>query len=311
MTQTTTSLLSAALTFRIQRTVLQNLRGALVYADPAYAETGEFGPGFDTISFAKVPDITLNTTPLTEGTKPTARALSLTTVTVSTSQLGDLVSITDLAKVKSPVDLSATASERVTRQAAESIDQVARDVIASGGTAFYSTVSANTQRSDIATTDLISTAGLRQLRATMYKHKIPPFGDGLYRIWIDANQGFDLRNDTTAVGGFIPIHQYTDPTPVLNGELGRLEGFRIMEVVNAPTFSSTTTVYAAIAMGGVKGWGHGDVQTLQIGHVPAVMGGDHTDPLGQEELVGWKCTFGVGVLNNGYYYRFETAATSL
>ncbi len=86
-----------------------------------------------------------------------------------------------------------------------------------------------------------------------------------------------------------------------------MEGFRIMEVVNAPTFSSTVLVYASIAVGRLKGWGAGELQTLRTYHVAP--GGDHKDPLAQEELVGWKVAFGVAVLSNTYYFRFESAAT--
>jgi len=69
------------------------------------------------------------------------------------------------------------------------------------------------------------------------------------------------------------------------------------------------TVYATIAMGDIKGWGTGDLQTLQTYHVAP--GGDHSDPLAQEELLGWKVDFGVAVLSNGYFYRFESAATAV
>ena len=57
------------------------------------------------------------------------------------------------------------------------------------------------------------------------------------------------------------------------------------------------------------GWGCGDLQTLQTYHVSP--GGDHTDPLAQEELMGWKVNYGVAVLNNSYYFGLETAATSV
>ena len=88
-----------------------------------------------------------------------------------------------------------------------------------------------------------------------------------------------------------------------------MDGFRIMEVVNAPTASSTVTVYLSIATGAINGWGAGDLQTLTTYHVAP--GGDHTDPLAQEELLGWKVSFGVAVLNNSYYFRAETAATNV
>lgn len=307
MATITSSVLSAAITFKVQKQVLKNLRASLVYADRAFAVQGDFMPGFDTLTFVNVPDLSVATTPLTEGTAPTARALSIGTVSVSTAQYGDLVEITDIAKVKSPIEIVDIASERLSRSSSETIDQITRDVIAAGGTAFYQ--GTNTSRADIASTDYAVAADLRKLRATMYKNNIKPFSDGYYRLWVAPEVGYDLRNDTASTGGFVDVNKYSNPETLLRGELGRMEGFRIAEVVNAPTFSSTTTVYACIALGDVKGWGVGDLQTLQTYHVAP--GGDHTDPLAQKELLGWKVNWGVAVLNNSYYYRFETAAHAL
>jgi N4-gp56 family major capsid protein len=309
MAQTSASALAAALTFRVQKQVLANLRAELVWADPAYAEMGDFDAGHDTLTFVAVPDLSINTTPLTEGTKPTARAMTISTVSVSTAQYGDLVSITDLAKVKSPIEIANIASERVGRQAKESLDQVARDVIALSGTVkFGQASSVNTVRSDLATTDLIAATDLRRLRTQMYKAKIKPRSDGYYLLFIHPNVGYDLRNDTST-GGWVDVNKYSRPETLIKGELGRMEGFRIIEVVNAPTFSSTTTVYASLAVGDIKAWGAGELQSLSTYHVAP--GGDHSDPLAQEELVGWKVSYGVAVLSNSYFFRLETAATSV
>lgn len=306
MAQTTSSVLSAALTFKVQAGVLANLRAALVYADPMFAQQGSYDAGHDTLTFIAVPDLAINTTALTEGAAPTPKALSITTVDVTPTQYGDLVSVTDLAKRFSPFDISQVATERITQQAKESIDKVSRDVIAAGGTAFYANAVAN--RATLAAGDKLDAVDLRRLRATMFKNKIPPFGDGYYRLMVSSEQGYDLRSDSST-GGWIDVNKYATPETLLKGELGRMEGFRIMEVVNAPTFASTVTVHAAIAVGNLKGWGAGDLQSLRIYHVAA--GGDHQDPLAQEELVGWKVAFGVAVLDADYYYRVESAATAL
>jgi len=306
------SALSAALTFKVQKRVLENLRASLVFADKRFAEQGEFDPGHDTIMFVNVPDLPINVNPLTEGTRPDKRSLSLGTVTMDADQYGDLVAITDLAKKKSPIELEAIATERVGRQAEESLDQVARDVIALGGTTKYAnaTAGSNTQRSDLASTDVLTAADLRKLKTQMFKAKIRPMDDGFYRLWVHPNQEYDLRADSST-GGFIDVKKYTDGLAgdIIRGEVGRMEGFRIMSIVNAPTFSSTTTVYRAIALGNKKGWGAGDLQTFQTYHVAP--GGDHTDPLAQEELIGWKTSYGVAVLSNAYFFALESAATDV
>jgi N4-gp56 family major capsid protein len=308
MAQTTQSALSAAITFKVQREVLKNLRASLVYADRSLSVEGTFNPGFDTLTFVNVPDITLNVTPLTEGSKPASKALSIGTVTVSTQQYGDLVAITDIAKVKSPIEIVSIGAERLSRQASESIDQICRDVIAASGTAAYFGVGAPTTRAGIAATDLLRSVDLRKLRAKMVKGKVPMPADGYFRLMVHPNVAYDLRMDT-ALGNWTDVNKYATPETLLRGEVGRMDGFRIMEVINAPTVASTTTVYLSIALGAINAWGTGDLQTLSTYHVAP--GGDHTDPLAQEELLGWKVNFGIAVLSNAYYFRAESAATNV
>jgi len=311
---TSSSALSAAMTFKVQKGVLENLRANLVFADERFCTVGEFDPGHDTLLFVNVPDIALNVTPLVEGTRPDKKALTIGTVTVDTDQYGDLVAITDVAKVKSPIQLVPIAIERLSRQAEESLDQVNRDVIAAGGTTFLAPGGTNTVRSDIASTETATASMLRQLKTKMFKAKIRPREDGFYILWVHPNVGYDLKNENasgvTVSGSFVDVNKYVDAghADLIRGEIGKLEGFRVVEIVNAPTFSSTTTVYRSIALGNQMGWGCGDLQTLQTYHVAP--GGDHTDPLGQEELMGWKVNYGVAVLNNSYYFGLETAATN-
>ncbi len=309
MAQTLSSALSAAITFKVQAAVLQNLRASLVYADPSLAQGGQFDPGTDSLMWVDVPDLAINITALTEGTKPTAKALTMGTVTLSTVQYGDLVSITDIAKLLSPVQIVSIGSEHLSRQAAESLDQVARDEIASGGTMFVSSLTVTTRAAltNIAGDKLHveGVGGLNALRAKMFANKIPMPEDGYYRLYVSPGQALDLRQDTN----FKNAYQYVDNTPLIKGEVGKIAGFKVIEVANAPTVASGITVNIAIAVGAIKGWGAGSLQSMSVYHVSP--GGDHADPLAQEELLGWKCMWGVAVLRNSFYFRVESAATAV
>lgn len=306
MALTDASALSSVLGAAIQSKILEPLRAQLVYANKAWAEMGSFKPGADIIKFGSIPDLSVATTPLTEGTPPTAVALSITATTVAAQQYGNRVDITDLAKVKSPYDLASAATERLARNAAESIDQLARDEIAAGGT-FFNAEIGSTLRSQIDSGDLVTAATLRILRAKMFKSKVPMMG-GKYLLIVSPDVGYDIRNDS-GVGNWTDVHKYTDPAPLFAGELGQLEGFRIIEAVNAPTFASSVTVHASIAMGALPGWGWGDLQTLKTYNIPP--GGDHSDPMEQSHQVAWKVDFGVAALANARYFRLESAATAV
>lgn len=305
--RTLSTALANAITFEVQAAVIENLRAQLVYADPQYAMSGQFDSGTDTLMWVSIPDLSINTTPLTEGTRPDKRALTMNTVTLSTVQYGDLVAITDLAKLLSPVEIVPIGTEHITRQANETLDQIARDEIASGGTVHFGSVD-HTTRATLDNTDTLTVngiGGLNQLRAKMFNRKIPPFADGFYRLFVSAGQALDLREDAN----FKDAYKYVDNMPLIKGEVGQIAGFRVIEVVNAPTFASGVTVTAAIAVGDIKAWGAGELQSLRVYHVAP--GGDHVDPLAQEELLGWKCMWGVAVLDNGFYYRVESFATAV
>jgi len=307
MAQTLSTALTSIVTFEIQTNVLKNLRAMLTYANADFSESTHLTPGHDVASFVFIPDLGISATPLTEGVAPTAVALTVSKVDVSCVQYGNLVDISDVAKNKTPVQLIAEASDRLSRNAQETMDQITRDVIAAGGTAFYA--GAGTSRATLAATDKLKASDLRKLRGTMFKNKIPPMADGYYRIILSPDQGFDLRNDATATGNWVDVNKYKNPEILMAGELGRMEGFRIAEAVTAPTFASTVAVTAAVAFGAPKGWGRADLQTLSVHHVAP--GGDHSDPLAQSEKIGWKVMFGAAVLANSRYYRLESATTLL
>lgn len=304
--ETTSAILSPIMAFKLQRKVLENLRSAYTYANRAFAEPGQFMPGADIIKWASVPDLAADTTPLTEGTPPTAVALSVNAVSLDSAQYGGLVKITDLAKLKSPVDLVNIASERLSDKVEKTVDQLVRDEVAAGGTQVFSDAT-DTVRSGIASTAVVTAAVLRRLNGKMKKANIAPFADRFYRLIVSPEVEFDIRNDT-ATGGFIDVHKYTTPETIIRGEAGRMEGFRIIVADTAPTVSSTTTVHLSLALGKLPGWGWGDMQTLRTYHTAP---GGQSDPLHQNEYVGYKLAFGTAVLDNARYMRLESAATAL
>ena len=259
--------------------------------------------------FRSYPDLSITTplTPLTEGTPPTARAITVDVTLVSTSQYGDLVGLTDIVKTTAPSDVPRVAAEKASRTADEVIDRVTRDAIFSGGT-YFTVTAADTLRTDIGTGDIMTGATLIRMRATMIKNKIPPFADGNYRFYCRTEQAYDLENDTTATSSWSASAQYDRGEVLVKGAIGTYRGITVIPTNTAPTFSSTQTVSAGVCVGNLKGWGTGDLQTLSTYYTPP---GGQSDPLHQQEVVGWKVMFGAATLNNGYYLRVESYATPL
>ena len=310
MAATTSPAFSATLQKAVQSKVLATLRNELIWADPGLAEQGRFDPMTDALMFRSYPDISFTAplTPLTEGTAPSIDAISQDTVLVATSQYGRSVGITDVAKTVAPPDVPRVLAEKTSRQAKEVINRVTRTAIFTGGTAFYGSDDHST-RATLDNTDFLTGAHILKLRATMKLANIPTFSDGSYKAFLHSEQVYDLQRDTTDDTGWLDTQKYARPEEIHKGEVGKLHGVRIIDVNDAPTFSSSVTVRAGVAVGDLKGWGAGDLQTLQMFHTPA--GGDHTDPIAQNELMSWKVMFGCAPLNNTFYYRVESYATDI
>lgn len=308
MASTQSSAFSSALTTSVQKKVLTNLRDELIWANPKWSDEGTFNELSDTITFVKVPDLSFTSalTPLTEGTRPTPRAITMNTLTIGTQQYGDVVGLTDVAKLKGPAGIESTATERITRVGKQVIDRVTRDAIFLGGTPFF--VNTETSRSGIDSGDFVIASDLQKLYSTMRKNLVPTF-NGKYLLFCSEEVGYDIKRDTTSGNNWIDLWKYTDNTPIMNGEIGTIHGFRVVTTTTNPTVSSSVTVSLSLAVGNIKGWGAGNLQTFRTYH--QAPGGDHDDVLEQEELMGWKVMFGVATLDNDYYYRMESFASTL
>jgi hypothetical protein len=122
---------------------------------------------------------------------------------------------------------------------------------------------------------------------------IPAFPDGFYRCIIHPNQQFDLLTDTSN-HGFLEASKYVQNLTMLNGEIGAYSGVRFLVSNEAKTFDvSGTTVYSALFFG-PDAFVVGDSQTMQTYFIAP--GGDHTDPLSQRALLGYKVRFGAMII---------------
>lgn len=292
----------------VQKSLEEELRANLPHLSP-----GNFVPAFlikgtNIIRWARYPDLSAQTTALTEGTAPTAQALSIQSETLSVAQYGGVLEWTDLAELDSPHDIVAINAERAARQAALTMDVIVRDILAAGTNVKYSNGSA---RSTVSAT--ITGALVKQMFWYLQDQNVPTFSDGTYRAIITPEQAYGLEADT-ATGGWMDVHKYVDNTPLLSGEIGRYAGVRFMVSSNAKVFAtagaSSADVHSAIFFG-PDAYAVGDSQALRAYFIPR--GGDHSDPIAQKAMVGWKVRFGSILLDQAgaRYVRLETAAAAL
>lgn len=287
----------------------EELRARLVHVMPDQYVPGRFVKGTNQIRYARYSDLGANATALSEGVAPTEQGLTISSDAFSAVQYGQTLSITDLAQLDSPHDLISVASDRLARQAAETMDIVVRDVITAGTNVKYAGTA--TSRATVAKTHVITGDLIKRQVAALKAANVPTFADGTYRCIIHPFHEYDLISDT-AVSGWLEANKYVDNTPLLNGEIGKFAGVRFVVSSNAKVWAGAgatgANVYNAQFFG-PDSFTVGDSQTLQAYFTAP--GGDHSDPLAQKAIAGWKMRFGAKLLDlaGAKYIRLETGAT--
>lgn len=289
----------------VQAQALEELRARAVHAMPGLYVPGRFVKGTNVIRYARYADLSINTTPLTEGAAPVDDALTISSEFFTAAQYGGTVAVTDLAQLDNPHDLISIAAERVAYKATRTMDSLVRDVIHS--TARTATIQGATASQTIvanaatAVNAAINGWQVKRMVADLLAANVQPFNDGFFRLIVHPNVQFDLLTDTSA-NGFIELNKYVSDLPALTNEIGRFGGCRIIvssdafrAASSAPTtYSASGTVYNSLFLA-PDAYTIGDSQTLQSYFVAP--GGDHTDPLAQKALVGYKMRFGTKLLH--------------
>ena len=301
----------------VSQQIAQELRSRMVHLVPGNYVPGQFVKGTDRIRYVRYPDISHSLTELNEGVTPEPTVnLSVTSEYFSVKQYGSYTSLSDLAQLDSPHDLVSIAAERVSFAAAKSMDGIVRDVMNAGSARVYyasktSDGTAVTTRLGLADATLsnigegaarqdykLNGLEVKKAVARLKAANVPPFPDGFYRCVIHPNQQFDLLTDTSG-HGFLEATKYTQPLDMLSGEIGAYSGVRFLVANDAKTFTQTNTASASITIYSALFFGPdafvvGDSQTMQTYFVAP--GGDHTDPLSQRALIGYKLRFGAMIM---------------
>lgn len=296
----------------------EELRARAVHAMPGLYVPARFIKGTNTLRYARYADLSVSTTTLSEGVKPEDDALTISSEFFTAKQYGATVAISDLANLDSPHDLISIAAERVAYKAVRSMDLIVRDNIHDNvlTTAVYgatgaTTLTQNTANSAVAVAGVLNGSFVKQMVTRLKAANVPQFADGTYRCIIHPAQEYDLVSDTS-VNGWIESRKYVDNTQLLTGEIGQFAGVRFIVSSDAKVFAtagaSAGNVYAALFLG-PDAYAIGDSQTLQSYFVAP--GGNHTDPLAQKAIVGYKMRFGSLLLDEaGARYRvLKTQAT--
>ena len=320
---TATANFNQTVTALVLKQIAENLRDKSVYLQEGSFVQGDLIPGTNLIRHIAYSDmsvttnantVTPGTTPwLTEGVPPVDEALAVYYEEFGAQQAGRTLAISDIALAQSPHRLMAVAAERIGTNAAQTIDLFVANVL-HAGSARLLYAGAATSRVTVAAAHNMTGALIRRAVAVLKAANVPTFPDGTYHALISPMIVHDLQADTAA-SGWTEVQKYASPENLLTGEVGKYMGVRFIETNVGNLFANsgvggTVDVYSTYIFG-PDSFAFGDLQSVQAYMVSP--GGDHTDPLAQKAIVGWKAMFGTKLLSitgaGNKYIRIEAAST--
>lgn len=260
-----------------------------------------------TVEFRRFSSLAVATTPLTEGTPPTLKDLTVTAITATIAQYGDAVGFSDLVSTTTIDPILTETTEILSDQAAETIDEVFRDIIVAGTSVLYADTA--TSRITVAAGMLLTPAEVRlavlQLKINRAK-KI----NGDFQVILHPRAAHDLMESQE----WRDANQYAGSRRIFDGSLGRLYGCTFWETDKAKVYAaggaSGIDVYATLfigknAFGVVNLAGH----NLRTYYKPLGSAGT-ADPIDQQQSMGWKVGFTGKILNDLFMVRLEHAVST-
>jgi N4-gp56 family major capsid protein len=254
---------------------------------------------------------TSSVTTLTEGTPPTGIAVSVNAVDTTPTQYGVSVELTDLVALTAVFDLINTTLDEVGKAMARKIDEVIQTVVNAGTNVIYA--GGKSSRSALGAGDLFDATLVRQAAAKLRKNAAPEFSQrgGGYVAITTPDVVFDLKSNTS-VGQWVDMHKYAMPENLFNGEIGSMDGVRIVQSPNVVTFSSTVTVHPTTFIAAdayrISYWLASKVNTYVL---PPEGNLSISNPLGQKGTVGAKTNMGVARTQEERLVRVESAASAI
>ena len=226
------------LSIAIKNTVFWKL-GRMVAVPPGESKT---------ISFQRFERFVAPRRPLTEGTTPVGKKMTVNKVLAVAEQWGDFVTLTDVVELTVRHQPMQRALELIGLDAAETVDREVQRVLIAGTNVFFPNGRAS--RDLLTSTDFPTTRLFRTVVASLRRGGAPAYEGSRFVGVCDPENSMDIQADST----FVPAAQYSNLTALQEAEVGIWMKVRWMESNNIPvlvlnTALNATSVSAASATG--------------------------------------------------------------
>ncbi len=307
ITKVGTSGISDSLQTYFDKKLLEQTLKNIVLDQFAYKSPLPSKIGSKDVKFFRYPEsATTDVESLTEGEAMATskyKQLSLETVSVSLSQYGQIVGISDLLSAVELFNHMEQATVQNGQDAALKVDEILRNKLGSNVTGKQKRFAgAATTWATVGGTDDAMTALDILDASTNLRSKNARTSNGYFTAIMAPEVARDLMNDDD----WLEASKYGDPDQLFRGEVGRYAGTRVVTTTNPfiskqatgqYTYDATGAKYSTFVVGD-QAYGGVNLATMSA-YAPKMMisqGPDKSDPLAQLTTVGFKFYYGCEVL---------------
>jgi N4-gp56 family major capsid protein len=302
------------------RNLLSRLLPRLVWAlwgqpKPMPARSGQ------KVNYRRFASLAAATTPLTEGVTPGGSGITINELDATPLQFGDFVEVSDYLDFTAPDPVFLETTDLLGEQAADTIDQLTRDVLLAGTTVQYA--NGRVSRVTVAAGDILNDIEIYKAVRTMQTNKVKPINNilnastgvgtqpiaGGFVAIISPAVLYSLKTQVNTK--FVPVHEYGSRDGLLPHEVGALDEVRFVLSNNPKVFpaagagSPGIDVHCTLIIGADF---YGLIMPQGVTTMVKPFGsGGTTDPLDQRQTVGWKMLYTAVILQQLAGIRVEHA----
>lgn len=304
---TTSAGLAAKMAVYYDRRMLDRLRRNLVFHQFGVKKQLPANSG-KIVQWYRRTDMSANTSTISEGTVPSPISLSATSISAQLSQYGDFTQTSDLIQMTSLDDEIEAAVDVLSDRAANSVDQLDRNILDSGTNITYG--GGKAALSTTAAGDVLNGAEVRKGVRLLAAANAQPFDSGYFAWVVHPNNAYDLMSDT-ASGGWVNANTYVDTNNIKAGQLGRLYGCEFWQTTNVSSTTTGTSGSANVYSTHLLANGAFGVVEFDGGvHVYVKKSGeqDTSNPLNQFATVGYKMTYTNKMLDDARQVTYKVGS---
>jgi N4-gp56 family major capsid protein len=255
-----------------------------------FATVRQSPAGGRTVYFPRFALLSPTTTALTDSEDLASSEITDTAVSITCEEFGRVATYNIMAELQSGrVNLAVT--KVIGSDMGASLDKIALAKLEAFSTTVIYPNSA-TAASNLATTDVLDKAFAGRLYNKLVRKNVPGVVNGMYAGIAHDDNLFDLRNEVGS-GSWVEVNQYSNLTPILQGEVGMFNGIRWFRSRNVTVTADSNGTIDSYKVNVLGANALGKAVTKEAG---IVISGPF-DPLLRFHNVGWYGILGYAVVD--------------